>query len=133
MAVLAADDVSPVGMAKVAAILVKQGEPIAFGTNTYKTDPLAARFCKNEHALGCHAEITAIKNARRHRYSYDEISSCALYVARTKLIRIRHGVFRTSWGLAKPCKGCVKAIRHFNIADVYYTTDETGIFEYATY
>lgn len=49
----------------------------------------------------------------------DKITRCSLIIVRAKKI---NGVFRM--GMAKPCKGCQKAIEVFQIRRVFYSTEE---------
>lgn len=110
-----AEDVAPVSSARIAAGIVYKGDIISIGVNSYKSDPLQARYSKNEHAIFLHAEISAIKKALKVIPS-KELSKCELHVVRRK---VTNGVF--SDGLAKPCVGCQRAIDTYNIKRVYYT------------
>lgn len=104
-----------------------------------KTHPLQARFSSNEHALYLHAEIDAIRQALTYlkaegvRYSKPAASSAYFvrYHAPSKLsqaslhvLRIRQNLTTRSFEecLAKPCEGCMRAIRHFGITNVTWST-----------
>lgn len=63
-----------------------------------------------------HAEIDAIRKAIR-RIGKDRLRDCSMYVARWKRTQTQEDV----QGLAKPCKGCSKALEVYGIADVYWT------------
>lgn len=110
-----AEDVAPVSNARIAAAIVYKGNVIAIGVNSNKSDPLQAKYSKNEHAIYLHAEISAIKKALKVM-SPSELSKCELHIVRRKMT---NGIF--SDGLAKPCVGCQRAIDTYNIQRVYYT------------
>lgn len=112
-----AEDVSPIKTARIAAAIVYRGEIISIGINSYKSDPLQARYSKNEHAIYLHAEIAAIKKALK-RINKDELKRCDMYIVRRK---IHNGTMCN--GLAKPCQGCQRAIDTYGIQNVFYTLD----------
>ena len=96
---------------KMGAVLVCK-EGIAVGLNQRKTHPLQKKFGKNSDSIYLHAEIDAIVNAIRLGYT---IEGSKLYVAR---------VFRRTElpALAKPCEGCQRAIIHFGIRSVEWSS-----------
>lgn len=108
-------DIDSVGNQRLAAAIVKGNRVISFGHNKRKTHPLQNRFSKNRHSIYLHAEIDSIKNALKE-LKVEELSQCILIVVRTK----KDG----SSGLAKPCKGCMRAIESFNIKQVIYSTED---------
>lgn len=112
-----ADYSAPVGNARIAASVVRKGEVISIGTNSYKSDPLQAKFSKNEHAIYLHAEISAIKKALK-KVGVSDLKDCSLYVVRRKH---KDGIMCDA--MAKPCLGCQKAIESFGICNVFYTKD----------
>jgi tRNA(Arg) A34 adenosine deaminase TadA len=124
----AAEGLPTFGQARMMAAIVKHNQIISFGVNSSKTDPLAKRFAKNEHAHYPHAELSAIKNAINSQ-GPKELINATLYVARSKFIRLPDKTLKPQWGIACPCKGCKSAIYTFGIKNVFYTTDETGIYE----
>jgi tRNA(Arg) A34 adenosine deaminase TadA len=117
----------PVSGAKVAAAIYVKNSLIILGHNKSKTDPWAARFAKNPDADFPHAEISAIKRTINHfrgeKYARDILESATLYVCRVKRIT-QYGEY--IWGSAKPCSGCMEAIRIYNIKRVVYSLDGTG-------
>lgn len=114
-------DAQPVtGGARIAAALVIRNDVIAVGYNQRKTHPFQDRFKKNEEAIYLHAETDCIKNALKN-IDQEKLSKATLYICRIK----KNG----DWGLAKPCRGCMKAIATFNIQNVVYSTDKIGRFE----
>lgn len=94
---------------------------VATGINSYKTHPIMKKWGRHSKSVCLHAEIDAIKNALR-LITPSELEKSTLYVVRVK----RPEPFADKWtyGLAKPCKGCLRAIEAFNIQKVYYTLDE---------
>lgn len=102
---------------KHAAIIVIRNRIISVGVNNLKSDPLQAKYGKNNHAIWIHAEIHAIKNALKV-VRVDELKKSCMYVVRYR----KDGVT----GLAKPCSGCERAIIAFGIKEVIYTNDELG-------
>lgn len=106
---------------KFGAGIVYKNHLIATGVNSYKTHPLMAEWGQNELSICLHAEIDAIKNALK-LITLDQLSKCDLYIVRVK----RPDANSTGWvhGLAKPCKGCTRAIANFDLKKVYYTTDD---------
>src|ERR1035437_431907 len=105
-------DRNPVkGLPRMAATLTGGGH-FFWGMNSRKSHPLQKRFSKHSEALCLHAEIAAIHMARKLLRS-DDLSSFVLSVARVK----KDG---TS-GLAQPCSGCMRAIKHFKIKRVEWT------------
>lgn len=98
----------------LAAVVVdKKGSPISFGFNSYeKTHPMQKFYnigIKKE-AIYLHAEISAlVKCASTSSVAY------GLIIARLS----KEGKLR----LAKPCKGCYKAILDSKIPKVFYTNN----------
>lgn len=107
--------------AKLAAAVVYKNKIVSIGINRNKTDPLQAKFGKNDEAIYLHAEIHAIKNALRE-LSVDDLAKCDLYVCRVKRPSEKTKK-KFVWGMSKPCSGCARAIAEFGIRNVIYTTD----------
>lgn len=108
---------------KIAAGIVYKKHLVATGINSYKTHPMMWEFGKNQDALFLHAEVDAIKNALR-LITQDQLARCDMYIVRVKKEDGKRGWFQ---GLAKPCRGCQRAIETFNLRNVYYTTDDNKI------
>lgn len=101
--------------AKMAAVIAKRNTVLAVGFNQYKSHPLQAQFSANEEAIFLHAEIDAIRNCIRE-HGEGVLSGSTLYIAR---------VYKNGKpALAKPCKGCQRAIAAFNIKHVVWTKGE---------
>ena len=92
--------------------IIKIGKNKYIGYNRKKTHPLQKEFGKNSHSIYLHAEIDAIRQAYRVEGYLGEAN---LYIARSR----SDGSIAT----AMPCKGCQKAIQHFNISNIYFTTE----------
>lgn len=100
-------EVPKVSKQRMVACLVRKKRVISIGIAQKKTHPLQARFCKHEKAIYLHAEISAIVNAR------EDVRGADLYI-----MRVRPDGER---GLAKPCRGCARAIKHYGVRNVYYS------------
>ena len=61
-----ASKLPPVKASRVAACIVYKGRVVSVGVNSKRTDTFQKRFSKNEHAIYLHAEIAAIKAAKKH-------------------------------------------------------------------
>lgn len=108
------------GKFKIAAgVVTKKGRLIATGVNSYKTHPIMLGEGYKPEQIHLHAEVDAIKNALR-LITQAELSKCSLYVVRVK--KDKHGNYVQ--GLAKPCKGCSRAITSFGIQKVEWTLDK---------
>lgn len=107
--------------AKLASAIVIRNKIISIGINRKKTDPLQAKYGKNDQAIYLHAELHAIKNALRE-ISLEELKKCTLYVVRVK--RPDQNSKKYVFGVAKPCCGCHRAIVEFGIKSIVYTTDK---------
>jgi tRNA(Arg) A34 adenosine deaminase TadA len=103
-----------VGGARIGALLVIGNRVVSMGQNVLKSHPMQKRFGKNADAIYQHAEINCIVNFLR-RARQEDFSRATLYVARAFGEDARHV------GLAKPCKGCSKAIREFGIKRIVHT------------
>lgn len=118
---LIAQDVIPVGAARVAAAITLQGMVIAYGVNRRKTHPLQAKYGRNPQSLYLHAEVDVIIRARKR---YPTLDNCILWVARAKYNRDNQPVM----GLARPCSGCLQLIKKnkYNLKKIVYTIDNNG-------
>lgn len=96
-----------------AAIIYKR-EVIALATNDVtKTHPLQSRFARIPgETIYLHAEIAALAKALR-RVDIKILNNSTLYVARL--------CANGTWGNAKPCVGCARAIDAFGFKNVIHT------------
>lgn len=93
----------------MAALIVdRRGKIIAQGINQRKSHPLQAKFSNHPESIYLHAEIAALVDARS-----ENLTGATMYVARV----LKDG----TPALAKPCKGCQKALISFGLKDVIWT------------
>lgn len=113
---LVAEEIDPVGSkrTRLAAMVLYKNKPISIGVNQLKTDPFALEFSKNDDAIFIHAEASAIKQARK-KLNKTKFRKSTLLVIRIKM--------DGSFGLAKPCCGCISCIKEHNIGTVVYSTE----------
>ncbi len=115
-----AKDVNVSANAKIATGIFMRNKPISFGFNCMKTHPLQKKYGKNSECIYLHSEIAAIKNALKE-IDVDDLRKCNIYICRAKK-NMPKGYFIP--GLAKPCTGCQRALRTFELKNVYYSQDE---------
>ena len=104
-----ARDHKQVGKRSLVAALYKGHRLVSMGFNNYhKSHPMQKKFGKNDEAIYLHAEIDAIINARC------DVRGMTMYIARAKFVN-------GQWvhGLAKPCKGCAAALKHYGVTAIY--------------
>lgn len=112
-------NISPVAHAKVVAAVIYKGGIVSIGICRYKTHPIQKMFGRTDKSIYLHAEVDALISATK---SNIDLSRCTLYVLRVKRPRANS----KDWvlGNSKPCDGCSRAIKSFNIKRVIYTEDE---------
>ena len=98
--------------AKMAAAIVKRNRVLTYGINRYKTHPLQAKYSRNVHATHLHAEIDAFQRALRE-YTLEDLDGCTLFVVRVR----KNGML----AMARPCSGCMPALRTFGMARMVYS------------
>jgi len=89
--------------ARVGACAVR-GQATFTGWNSWTTHPKQAHFARNPFSIYLHAEVAAMVRAK---WEVDTLV----------VVRI---LADGSWGLAKPCKGCQRALT--NVHNVWYST-----------
>jgi len=94
----------------VGAVLVKNGNMIATGSNSHKTHPLMGN-------RTMHAEVTCLIGKR-----YSDLKGSTMFVARTS--KVQRNV-----GMARPCATCRGILSHYGIKKVYFTS-ENGVVEH---
>ena len=112
------------GRFKLASAVVYKKYVIATGVNSYKTHPLMNGEGYKDGQVFLHAEMDAIKNALK-LIDVEQLAKCDLYVVRVKRPNYKSKSY--IYGLAKPCKGCTKAIASFGIRNVYYSENEDDL------
>lgn len=111
----------PVAAARIAAALVYKREIISIGICQYKTHPFQKEY-GDPKAEYFHAETHAINNAANvYRIDKEIIQKSILYVARQRIIK-------NEWttGLAKPCSGCSRCVKDFNIKQIIFSLNDEG-------
>ena len=112
--------------ARLASAIIYKNQIISYGVNQNKSHPFHSQFSESDDAIYLHAETDAIKNALK-RIPESELGKASLYVCRVKYDSNGRGK-KITWGLAKPCIGCRRAIATFGIRDVIYSNEGKGIY-----
>lgn len=97
-----------------ACIVDKKGNILSIGKNSYiKTHPVQYKYnLHNPEKIFLHAEIDALLKCKSD--NYHTMIICRM----TKLCNIT---------MAKPCIGCMKALKDYNIKKVYYTDNQGNL------
>lgn len=99
---------STYGRFRVGAIIARKGNVISVGTNRKKTHPIQKRFSRHQHLSPfLHAEVHAITLANA-----GDLEGSDVYVARA----LSDG----SPGSSRPCSGCLEALRHYGVKNMFY-------------
>ena len=112
----------------IGCIAVDKNISVACGFNTYKTHPMQREYDKyrdlntsdkvsNLHAM--HAEMMCLNALRGSNIRLDKVK---LYIYRSMISK--------PFGMARPCKACMKRIKDMGIKHIYYTTDDGYAYEY---
>ncbi len=121
-----AEDTPKVANAKVLAAVVYKNQLISLAANSMKTDPFQLRFATDKNFnISLHAENNTLKKAIKE-LTEKELSKSTMYIARVKRKHWNHDGY--TWGLAKPCMGCRRAISTFDLKNYVYSTDTMGDF-----
>lgn len=123
LTMLAIENPGVQGRFKIAAGIVYRKHLIATGVNSYKTHPMMMpEKGYREGQIYLHAEPDAIKNALR-LITQEQLSKCDMYIIRVKRPKT---AWNKNWtyGIAKPCPGCMRTIKTFGIKNIYWTEDE---------
>lgn len=108
----------PVKSSRITAGLVYKNELLFVGKNKLKSHPFQKKFGKNELAIYLHAEIDCIVNSIRNNMPLSDISKSTMVV-----VRVKQNEANWQSATARPCSGCQRAIAHFGIKNVLYTTE----------
>lgn len=114
-----------------AMIINNKNEILSIGYSLKKTHPFQKRFGKNDKAIYLHAEIDAIHKALK-RNTLETLQRSTIFIVRLKKFEVSKRKFITIYGLAKPCQGCMAAIKEFGIKRIYHTCNE-DCFKYPNY
>jgi len=107
--------------AKLCAIITIRNKLVSIGFNSDKTHPFCARFAKHKEAIYSHAETQCIHRALKG-INPEDLKKATIYIGRVK-------GKKDDWGLAKPCAGCMGAIKHYKLKRIVYSLDINGGFE----
>jgi len=114
---------SPHEKAMIGAVISRKKEVLSIGVNGLKSHPTQKHYNQfrfqddtAEHLL--HAEIDAIVKLPYVPYG------CSIYVYR----ELRNG----TPGMSRPCAGCMRALKDFQIKRIFYSTEEGTAYEELT-
>lgn len=102
-------------------VMVYKNKVISVGHNTYKTHPVQKKFQDDvdfdrngnvSHLHAKHAEIDCLVSVKREDIDWSKVE---VYIYRARKIK--------PYGMARPCKACMKALQNKGIRHIYYTTD----------
>lgn len=113
--------------ARIAAAVVVRNEIIGFGFNQQKTSTFQKIWGKNEEAIFWHSETHAIYNALKRVGGEENLRALK---TRLYVVRVRYDSDRKKnivWGLAAPCEGCRRCIKHHHINEVRFTLDSDSV------
>lgn len=112
----------------VGCVVVYQGNIIATGINTEKTDTFQKKYNRYRHfnnvqthkpvRHAAHAEIKALKSI-----SYPIAQQIDWKKVKVYTYRICKG-HASNKGVARPCAGCLAFIKSLGIRNIYYSTDD---------
>ena len=116
---------------KLGCVIVYKGHILSTGHNSYKTSPVQMHYNRYRHFNGnaddamhtIHAEIDALSHI-----SYEVSRTTDWSKVRVYVYRISHG-HKSGRGLARPCSGCIEALRQRGVRDIYYTGNDSYIYE----
>ena len=102
---------------KVGCVVTYKNKVIATGTNGQKTSPTQKYYNKERNFKDSwinkvHAEINALNKCKCMDLDWSNVN---IYVYRICNSR--------KFGMARPCRACMAAIRDFGIRKIHYTTD----------
>lgn len=123
---LKAMDCPKVCRTRIVASVIVDGNLASLEHNRVQTDPLQFKYRRDSHSIFLHAEIGAIKKALRV-VNLNDLRRASMYVMRVKQISDMNPEF--TWGLAKPCEGCYRAIVEFGFKEVIYSCEGVGHYE----
>lgn len=107
----------------VGCVAVYQNSIIGIGCNCNKTHPYQKYYNRyrkqtNELLPKLHAEISCINSIKHMNINFSKVK---LYIYRIRNDR--------PFGLSRPCPSCMAAIKDLGIKNIYYTTNESFVYE----
>jgi len=114
----------------IGCVIVYKKHIIGTGFNSDKTHPMQAHYnkyrkfdkTKNGIKHSIHAEIAAINDIPYVVGKKVEWSKVKIYIYRKCIDK--------PYGLARPCAGCMQAIKDLGIKHIYYTGEEGYVYEW---
>jgi deoxycytidylate deaminase len=112
--------------ARMACLAVEGNKIIGSGLNSHKTHPLQSKYNKfrddfdesgDEVRPKLHAEmacLTSISSTLNDLHSNN--NNVTIYIGRVKK--------NHTYGMARPCKACMQALKDYGIKHIVYTTDD---------
>lgn len=112
----------------VGCVIVYKKHIISSAANSNKTHPIQKKYNRRYREFNCtttrpiqdkvHAEIAALSKIPYPTEQIIDWKKVSIYVYRySKGLKSGHG-------MARPCPGCLKALRNKGIKKIYYTTKE---------
>lgn len=112
-------------------VVVYKGYVVSTGHNSCRTHPLQKHYNKYrnfrygvkpaQHSI--HAEIDALSHISYTTNLQLDYSKVKVYIYR---VSFGH---KSGHGLARPCSGCIQALRDKGIRHIYYSTDDGFAYE----
>ncbi len=97
---------------RMGAVLVLRNGDIFYGYNQQRSHPFQKQWAKHPEAIFLHAEIDALIRAMK-MVPDEMIVGSSIYIARV----LKNG----QPALAKPCSGCLGALIHFGVDNIWWT------------
>lgn len=112
---------------RIGCVAVYRHRIISSGCNTQRTAPIQKKYNQlrfsEETQHSCHAEIACLKSLiGRKDIDFKDVS---LYIYRT----LADG----STGMCRPCPSCMALIRELKIRHIYFTTEDSYVYEELIY
>lgn len=116
---------------KLGCVLVYKGHILSTGHNQVKTNPLQEHYNKyrnfrpgtREPLHSIHAELDAINSVPYEVDKETDWSKVKVYIYRISPGR------KTGRGVSRPCRGCSQLIMDKGIKHVYYTGNDSYVYE----
>lgn len=118
-------DMSDYYKIQIGCVVVYGNKLIGYGCNSNKTHPIQMKYNQyrnfnntNSIIHKSHAEISAICPIRNLDIDWTKVS---VYIYRKRKDK--------EFGLARPCNACREFLKSLNIKNIYYTGDDSYIYE----
>lgn len=115
----------------IGCVIVYKGHIIGKGSNSTKTDTIQKKYnnyrnfnnVKKPVSHSIHAEIAALKSISYPIQSNIDWKKVSVYIYRICLGKA------LGRGIARPCQGCMKALKDIGIQHIYYSTEDGFAYE----